>query len=86
MNEERHAVRDISGSIAASDYAANPSGGIENHRPRVSTLREWTGLRVAREDSHLLRHLTRPTLSIFANKGTDGVQAADSEVRGISVL
>lgn len=85
---EEGAVRDISGSgsVSASEYSANPAGGVDDHRPRVSTLGKRAGFRAARQNAHLLRHLTGSAFDVLANEGTDSVQTANCEVGGVAIL
>ena len=79
-------VRDISGPVSASEDAANPADGVDDRRTRVPGLGEWAGSPVTRKHVHLLRYLTGLAFKVFAKEGTDGVQAANGEVRGIAVL
>jgi len=83
---DESAVRDISSSVSAGEDTTNPTSAINDDRPRISTLGERAGFRVARKHPHLLRHLTGFAFEIFAEECTDGVEATDGNVRGVAVL
>ena len=79
-------VRNVGDSSTAREQAGNPALTTNDTRARVTRLGEGSRLRVAGQDSHLLRHRTRLALDVVPCEGTDGVEASDGEAGGVAAL
>lgn len=78
------AVGHFSDSGAPSEQAGKPALAMDDSRARVAWPREGTRLVVARQDSDLLRHLTRLALKVDPGERTDGIEASNGEVGGVA--
>ena len=72
--------------VSAGEHATESTLGVDDQSPRVSTRGERARLGSAGEHGYLARQNTRFAIEVGPNEGADGIEAADSEARGVPIL